>query len=216
MQPADSTLASDGVWRELFPGSHRGGAGLFLDRDGVIVEDTEYLCRVEDVAVIPGAAATIAAANRRKAPVVLVTNQAGIGRGYYGWDEFVAVQRVILSILALQGARIDAVYACALHPHGKELYAHPDPPDRKPRPGMLLRAAADLGIDLAQSWLVGDKTIDIEAAKRAGLAGAMQVMTGYGAKEQLRSAMLASADFDVRFGQSIASAITLPILSNVG
>jgi D-glycero-D-manno-heptose 1,7-bisphosphate phosphatase len=216
MQLADAALESNGVWRELFPETVRGGAALFLDRDGVVVEDTEYLCRVEDVALIPGAAATVAAANRRKVPVVLVTNQAGIGRGYYGWDAFAAVQRVILSNLASQGARIDAVYACALHPRGKGRYAHPDPPDRKPRPGMLLRAAADLGIDLTRSWLIGDKSIDIEAAKRAGLAGAMQVMTGYGAKERPRSAILATADFDVRFGQSIASAITLPILGNVG
>jgi D-glycero-D-manno-heptose 1,7-bisphosphate phosphatase len=183
---------------------------------GVVVEETEYLCRIEDVAMIHGAATTIAAANRRKIPVVLVTNQAGIGRGYYGWGEFAALQKAILSIRASQGARIDEVYACAFHPRGKGIYAYPDHPDRKPRPGMLLRAAVDLAIDLAQSWLVGDKTIDLEAAKRAGLAGALQVMTGYGESEHLQSATLAAADFDVPFGCSIASAITLPILSARG
>ena len=95
-----------------------GRPALFLDRDGAVVEDTEYLCRAEDIVMIPGAAAVIAAANRLGIAVVLVTNQAGIGRGYYGWAEFKTVQQAIVAALAREGARLDAVYACAHHPEG--------------------------------------------------------------------------------------------------
>jgi len=81
------------------------------------------------------------------------------------------------------------------------------------RAGELLRAAADLDLDLRQSWMVGDKTIDVEAAKRAGLAGAMHVLTGYGEAERAKSAELAAPDFELRFGRSIADALALPILA---
>ena len=81
-------LNAEGVWCEVLRRLPPGRPALFLDRDGAVVEDTEYLCRVEDIVMIPGAAAVIAAANRRGVAVVLVTNQAGIGRGYYGWAEF--------------------------------------------------------------------------------------------------------------------------------
>jgi D-glycero-D-manno-heptose 1,7-bisphosphate phosphatase len=212
MRTVDPPLNSDGVWREILTATAPGRPALFLDRDGAVVEETEYLCRVEDIVMIPGAAGVIAAANQRGVPVVVVTNQAGIGRGYYGWAEFAAVQRAILSALAREGARIDAVYACAHHPEGQGSFAHPDHPARKPNPGMLLWAVADLALDLKQSWLVGDKAIDVEAAKRAGIAGALQVATGHGSAERQRASGLADASFEVRFGRSIADAMTLPIL----
>ena len=212
MRTVDHPLNSDGVWREILASSAPGRPALFLDRDGAIVEETEYLCRVEDIVMIRGAAGVIAAANKRGVPVVVVTNQAGIGRGYYGWAEFAAVQRAILSALAKHGARIDAVYACAHHPEGQGSFAHPDHPARKPNPGMLLQAAADLALDLKQSWLVGDKAINVEAAKRAGIAGALQVATGYGSAERERATALAGPAFEVRLGWSIADAMTLPIL----
>ncbi len=189
-----------------------GRPALFLDRDGAVVEDTEYLRRGEDIAMIRGAAGVIAAANKHGVAVVLVTNQAGIARGYYGWAEFKHVQQAIVAALAVEGARLDAVYACAHHPEGKGAFAHPNHPARKPNPGMLLQAAADLRLDLEKSWLVGDKATDVEAAKRAGLAGAMQVATGHGAAERQRSAGLATPSFKVCFGRSIADAMTLPIL----
>lgn len=220
MTPRDAAAATgthpidfEGVWCEVRAGSRRGGPALFLDRDGVVVEDTGYLCRVENIVMATGAAAAIATANQRDIPVVLVTNQAGIGRGYFCWEDFAAVQNEISSRLGALGARLDAVYACPHHPAGRGAFAHPDHPARKPNPGMILRAAADLALDLQGSWLIGDKTIDIEAAKRAGLAGAMLVMTGYGKTERLQSAALAAADFEVRFGQSIAEAVSLPILA---
>ena len=127
-------------------------------------------------------------------------------------SEFKFVQDAIVASLAAEGARIDAVYACAHHPEGQGLLAHPNHPARKPNPGMLLQAASDLALDLKSSWLVGDKADDIEAAKRAGIAGALQVATGHGDAERQLAARLASPSFEVRFGQSIADATTLPIL----
>lgn len=205
----------EGVWCEIFKCARSGGPALFLDRDGVVVEEVNYLCRAEDVRVLPGAAKVIGAANRLGIPVVLVTNQAGIGRGFYGWEDFAAVQNAIIGMLRAQDARFDAVYACPHHPNGKGDFLHPDHPARKPNAGMILRAARDLDLDLQTSWLVGDRKIDIAAARRAGLTGAMQVMTGYGAAEWRDSASLASPGFEVRVGRSIADAASLPLLSGI-
>lgn len=213
MRLLDYPLNSGGVWCEVLTRVPPGRPALFLDRDGAVVEETEYLCRVEDVVMIPGAADVIAAANRRGVAVVVVTNQGGIGRGFYGWAEFQSVQQAIIATLAADGAHLDAVYACAHHPEGRNGFAHPNHPARKPNPGMLLQAASDLALDLKRSWLIGDKAIDVEAAKRAGLAGALQVATGHGGAERQRVAALATPTFEVRFGRSIAEATTLPILS---
>ena len=212
MRPLDHPLNAEGVWCQVLTTVAPGRPALFLDRDGAIVEDTEYLCRVEDVVMIDGAAAVIAAANQHGLAVVMVTNQAGIGRGYYGWAEFKAVQGAIVAALAAEGAHLDAVYACAHHPDGRDCFAHPNHPARKPNPGMLLQAAADLALDLKKSWLVGDKAIDVEAGKRAGIAGALQVATGHGAAERPLVSALAGPTFQVRFGRSIADAMMLPIL----
>lgn len=213
MRLPEYPLNAEGVWCEVLRRPPAGRPALFLDRDGAVVEETGYLCRVEDIVMIPGAAAVIAAANSRGIAVVLVTNQAGIGRGYYGWPEFNRVQRAIMAALNAQGARLDAVYACAHHPEGRGGLAHPDHPARKPNPGMLFQAASDLAVDLAASWLVGDKSSDVEAAKRAGLAGALQVATGHGGAERQDVGALAAPSFEIRFGRSIADAMTLPILS---
>jgi D-glycero-D-manno-heptose 1,7-bisphosphate phosphatase len=212
MRTKDHPLNAEGVWCEVLASVAPDRPALFLDRDGVIVEETEYLCRVDDIVMIEGAAAVIAAAKKRGLAVVMVTNQAGIGRGYYGWNEFEAVQNAIISALTAAGGGIDAVYACAHHPQGRAQFAHPDHPARKPNPGMLLQATSDLSLNLKRSWLVGDKAIDVEAAKRAGIAGALQVGTGYGNAERELASALASATFEVRFGRSIADAMSLPIL----
>ncbi len=209
---ADPRINSEGLWCEVLSASIHRRPALLLDRDGVVVEDTDYLSRVEDVALIPGATSVIAAANRTNIPVVLITNQGGIGCGYYGWDDFAKVQAHIMAILAAEDAHLDAVYACPFHPEGKGAFAYPDHPDRKPNPGMLLRAARDLSLDLSRSWLVGDKASDVEAARRAGLAGALQVSTGHGRAERRKVAGLATPRFDLRLGGSIADAMTLPIL----
>jgi D-glycero-D-manno-heptose 1,7-bisphosphate phosphatase len=142
---------------------------LFLDRDGVINEDVGYLHRPEDCCFIPGIEGLIATANRRGYAVVVVTNQAGIGRGYYDEAAFHHLMNWMRTELAAKGAMMDAVYFCPDHPeHGIGQYKRENP-DRKPGPGMLLRAAKDLSLDLAASVLVGDKQTDLLAGKAAGV-----------------------------------------------
>jgi D-glycero-D-manno-heptose 1,7-bisphosphate phosphatase len=153
---------------------------VFLDRDGTLNVETDYLHRPEDAALYPGAGAALAKLNARGVPVVVVTNQGGIGRGMYGWGEYHSVMERITDLLARGGARLDGAYACPHHEDGAGEYRHPDHPDRKPNPGMLLRAAAELHIDLDRSWIIGDKECDLEAGRRAGCRAAL-VRTGHGA-----------------------------------
>ena len=172
-------LVSDpGIYKRFRAPNSAPRPAVFLDRDGVLVEEVGYLHHVEDIALIPSAPQAIAKLNAAAIPAVVVTNQAGIGRGYYSWREFEIVQSSIET--ALHPATFDGVWACAYHPDGTGDLAC-DHVFRKPNPGMILDAAETLGIDLAASWLVGDKTLDIESAINAGLAGAILVRTGYGA-----------------------------------
>ncbi len=156
-------------------------AAILIDRDGTLNEEVEYLHRVEDTHLIPGAAKAIAKLNALNIPVIVITNQAGIGRGKYGWSEYRAVMGRIDELLAREGARLDGEYACPYHPSGEGDYAHEDHPDRKPNPGMLLRAAEEHGLDLTRSWMIGDKDIDLEAGRNVGCRVAL-VKTGYGAQ----------------------------------
>jgi D-glycero-D-manno-heptose 1,7-bisphosphate phosphatase len=143
---------------------------LFLDRDGVLHEDRGYVHRWEDFCWIPGAREAVAAFNARDWWVFVVTNQSGVGRGYYPEADVHALHARMSEALVAAGARIDAFYHCPFHPEALEdRYRHPDPPDRKPNPGMLLRAMADWPVDAARSVMVGDKAIDLEAGRRAGV-----------------------------------------------
>ena len=156
---------------------------LFLDRDGVLVEETHYLHSVDDVRFIIGVAEAVAQANASSIPVVMVTNQAGIGRGLYGWDDFHAVQRHIEQYYRVFGARFDMVLSCAYHPDGMGSYAVANHPWRKPRPGMLKEAEQLLQVDLGQSLIIGDTLADLFAGESAGLRAGALVMTGHGKRE---------------------------------
>jgi D-glycero-D-manno-heptose 1,7-bisphosphate phosphatase len=160
-----------------------GRPGLFLDRDGVLVEEINYLHRPEDVVFISGAYLSIARANRVGVAIVMVTNQAGIARGLYTWDDFLAVQRCIYTHCALHGARFDMVLACAYHIDGIGDYAIANHPWRKPAPGMLLEAARVLEVDLGRSFIIGDSLSDLAAGRAAGLPGGALVRTGHGERE---------------------------------
>ena len=142
---------------------------LFLDRDGVINVEKNYVCRSEDFEFVEGIFDLCRKANAAGMAIVVVTNQAGIGRGYYSEREFHDLSDWMCAQFLSNGVKIDAVYFCPFHPsHGVGHYKM-ESFDRKPNPGMILRAEKDLGLDLARSTLVGDKLSDIAAAKVAGV-----------------------------------------------
>lgn len=142
---------------------------LFLDRDGVINEEVDYLYRPEECRLVPGIASLLRVARNSGYFICVVTNQAGIGRGLYTEADFHSLMAHIAAELAREGAALDAVYFCPDHPvHGQGEYQR-ESEDRKPAPGMLLRAARDHGLDLTQSVLVGDRCSDLQAGHAAGL-----------------------------------------------
>jgi D-glycero-D-manno-heptose 1,7-bisphosphate phosphatase len=155
---------------------------VFLDRDGTINEEKEYLWRVEEFSFIDGAVEAIKLLKGAGYLVVVVTNQSGIGRGYYGENDLKLLHEHMGRELQRYGTSVDACYFCPHHPqHGVGHYAI-DCSCRKPLPGMLLQAAVDLEIDLAASWMIGDKKADIDAGQAAGCRTIL-VRTGYGTAE---------------------------------
>lgn len=152
---------------------------VFLDRDGTINAEKDYLHRIEDFTFIPGAPQAIRALREAGFLVIVVTNQSGVARGYYNEADVERLHRFIQDELAAFGTTIDAFYFCPHHPeHGEEHYRITCA-CRKGAPGMLLQAAREHGIDLARSYMVGDKPEDIEAGRQAGCRCIM-VLTGHG------------------------------------
>jgi D-glycero-D-manno-heptose 1,7-bisphosphate phosphatase len=175
---------------------------VFLDRDGVINEEVDYLHDPDRVVLVGGAAEAIAALGRAGLAVVVVTNQAGIARGMYTERELAAVTARIGELLGRAGGRLDATYFCPHHPEAGVGAGKLACRCRKPAPGMLEQAAAELGLDLARSAIVGDKATDLEAGRAAGCA-AVLVRSGHGAREEARlEALAADAVFD-----SLAAAV---------
>ncbi len=195
----DSRLGSDLLWRDVrvrrFPSP---APALFLDRDGVIIEEKGYIAKPEDVELLPGIPDLIGAAKRLGMAVIEVTNQAGIGRGYFGWADFVGVENRLTDLLAGRGVSIDAVFACPYHPEGTFPYREANHAWRKPNAGMLLEAADLLNLALDQSVMVGDKALDQLTAKAAKLKFGIHLLTGYGRANEAASRALASDGFPVR------------------
>ncbi|HEY1187157.1 MAG TPA: HAD family hydrolase [Gemmata sp.] len=153
---------------------------VFLDRDGTLIEEVNYLSHPDQVRLIPGAAEAVRRLNDLGVLVVVVTNQSGVARGYFPESRVVEVHERLIALLAERGAVVDAFYFCPHHPkEGIGVY-RVTCGCRKPKPGMLLAAARDLGIDLAGSWMIGDKPCDAEAGLAAGCR-ALLVRTGHGA-----------------------------------
>ncbi|MGR9036453.1 MAG: D-glycero-alpha-D-manno-heptose-1,7-bisphosphate 7-phosphatase [Gammaproteobacteria bacterium] len=162
---------------------------LFLDRDGVINIDHGYVCRKEEFEFVEGIFELVAAAKRAGYLVVVVTNQAGIGRGYYTEADFNRLMEWVAEQFAERGGGIDKVYYCPDHPeHGIGNYKRHSE-FRKPGPGMILQAAAELHIDLGRSLLVGDKPSDIQAGLEAGIGTLLKL----GAEPGLDSAKMISS-----------------------
>jgi D-glycero-D-manno-heptose 1,7-bisphosphate phosphatase len=200
-----------GIWCEVASEDCSGRSAVFLDRDGVIVEDIDYLGRADDLRMIPGAAQAIARCNRMGILIVVVSNQSGIGRGFYGWNDFEAVQAALVAALAREGAHLDAVLACAYHADAQGPYCVADHSWRKPKPGMIREASRRMGLDVANSWVIGDRASDLAAGRATSLRGGVLVTTGHGKNE--RDAALALADelFIVKISSNLADAIEVPI-----
>ncbi len=145
-------------------------SALLLDRDGVINADRGYVHRVEDIVWQPGIFALARWATAKARPIVVITNQSGIGRGYYSEADFQTLTRWMCERFATEAAPVKAVYHAPWHPEATLAeYRVKDHPWRKPRPGMILAAAADLHLDLGRSVLVGDQWGDALAGASAGV-----------------------------------------------
>jgi D-glycero-D-manno-heptose 1,7-bisphosphate phosphatase len=162
-----------------------GRAGVFLDRDGTIIRYVEHLTRTEQVRLLPRAAAAIARLNRAGCPVVVVTNQSVVARGLLTELEVQRINDLVVRRLARRGARVDVLEYCPHHPQGAVPRYRLVCDCRKPAPGMLLRAAKQLGIDLQRSLVVGDNVSDVEMAWAVGARVAL-LQSGLG-RESLRA-----------------------------
>lgn len=152
---------------------------VFLDKDGTINVDKGYIDHYHKIDLLPNSAGAIKSLNSAGFKVIIVSNQAGIARGYFGEDTLQAIDKTLQKKLLCHAAYYDAVYYC---PHHPEFGIYPYKKEcecRKPSPGMLIKAAEDFDLDLSESYMIGDKASDIEAGKRAGCKTIL-VLTGYG------------------------------------
>ena len=146
-----------------------------MDRDGTVSEEVGYMCHAGLYKVFSWTGPAIRKINDSGMKTVLITNQSGVGRGYFDETSIEEVHRILHAELAAHGAKLDAVYVCVHRPEsGCDC--------RKPNPGMLLQAQRDLDIDLTQSFVIGDKYVDVETAHNVGAKGIL-VLTGFGEKE---------------------------------
>ena len=151
----------------------------FIDRDGVINEELDYVHRVEDFHILPGVVDGLRLLAESGFALVVVTNQAGIAKGYYTEQDFQHLTAHMRTAFKAQGVELAAVYHCAHHPDGVVPGLSGPCDCRKPQPGMLFQAARDLGLDLARSVMVGDKPSDTQAGRAAGVAWTVLVESGH-------------------------------------
>ncbi len=144
---------------------------LFLDRDGTIVEEEDYLHEPKKVKLRENIGSLIKSCNLINIPVIEITNQSGIGKGYYDWNSFTKTEKQIRKILLSDEAKINMLCACAYHHEAKGKYKVADHSWRKPNPGMLLEAQKIFKIDMSKSWIIGDSLSDIQAGITAGIKG---------------------------------------------
>lgn len=159
--------------------TRKASAAIFIDRDGTINEDLGYISKPDDLIIYPWVAEAVRLINEAGLKTIVVTNQSGVARGMYTEDDLRLIHTRMISELHKQSARIDGVYYCPHHPdYGDERYRR-ECECRKPNPGMLRAAAREHTIDIARSFVIGDKASDINMASNAGARGAL-VLTGYG------------------------------------
>jgi D-glycero-D-manno-heptose 1,7-bisphosphate phosphatase len=154
-------------------------AAVFLDRDGTINEQMGYINHISRFVMLPRAASGIRLLNEKGIAVVVVSNQSGLARGYFPESLIAEVHARMNGALAEAGAHVDGIYVCPHHPEAKEERFRLNCDCRKPKPGLFLQAAADLGLDLDRSYVVGDRWSDLKAAAAVRAKGVL-VLTGYG------------------------------------
>ena len=154
---------------------------VFLDRDGTINEEKNYLHRIEDFAFIPGVPLAIRRLNQAGFLVIVVTNQSGVARGYFEMADVRRLHDHVACRLASEQAHVDGFFICPHHPEAGQGLWRKQCDCRKGAPGLLLQAAEQLHVDLSRSFMVGDKEADMEAGQRAGCTPLL-VMTGYGSE----------------------------------
>jgi D-glycero-D-manno-heptose 1,7-bisphosphate phosphatase len=159
----------------------------FIDRDGVINEERHYVHRIDDFVLLPGAVSGLQTLQAAGYLLVVVTNQGGIGRGLYTEEDFARLTAHMLDALAQRGIRVAAVYHCPHHPDAAQAGDRVDCSCRKPHPGMLLRAAQELAIDLARSVMIGDKASDLAAGRSAGVGRCLLVASGHSVPPSVRA-----------------------------
>ena len=155
---------------------------VFIDRDGTLSEEVGYINHPERFRLFPYAGEAIRHLNENGWLAIVTTNQAGVARGYFSEEMIETVHKGMQDQLAIDGARLDAIYYCAHHPSVGEPPYRVDCNCRKPKPGLITRAAADFDVDLRNSWMVGDRYSDIQMARNAGVKSAF-VLSGYGRGE---------------------------------
>jgi D-glycero-D-manno-heptose 1,7-bisphosphate phosphatase len=159
---------------------------VFLDRDGTLVEEVDYLVDPGQLRLIPGAAAAVRRLNEAGWPVVVVTNQSVIARGMASAQQLGQIHARLADLLRAEGARLDAIYYCPHHPDLGEPPYRAACECRKPLPGLLRRAARELDLDLARSAMIGDGLRDLEAGRAAGCERLVLVRTGHGRAEETK------------------------------
>ncbi len=145
--------------------------GVFLDRDDTVIKDKVYLKNPDGIEILPGVPEAIKQLNDKGIPVIIISNQSGIARGYFDEARLAQIHTRLLSMLASYGATIDRIYYCPHHPEGKVKAYRRECDCRKPAPGMLYKAAGDFEIDLSKCYMVGDSLIDVETIHRVGGKG---------------------------------------------
>jgi D-glycero-D-manno-heptose 1,7-bisphosphate phosphatase len=147
---------------------------VFLDRDGTLIEEKEYLSNIEDMVVMPGVPAALRQLRDSGFMLFIVTNQSGVGRGYFTMNDVERVHQHMTREFARDGVRFDAIYVAPEHPQKPSR-------GRKPSPQFLFDARDEFGVNLRQSYMIGDKLIDLECGWNAGVRKSILVRTGYGA-----------------------------------
>lgn len=155
---------------------------VFIDRDGTLSEEVGYINHPERFRLFPYAAEAVRHLNENGWLAIVTTNQAGVARGYFSEEMIETVHKGMKDQLAMDGASLDAIYYCAHHPSVGEPPYRDDCDCRKPKPGLITRAATDFDIDLKNSWMVGDRYSDIQMARNARVKSAF-VLSGYGRGE---------------------------------